>query len=360
MKSKKLIFRWIGFLAVTLMTLSFAATSAHAQKASKPIVLKCSSNAPRDMTVMLGYEKWGKEIEKRSNGQVKCEFYWAQSLLKAVDSLKGTSAGIADVSVDVAAYHPTDTPFATVGELGYLTSKVDAPAKAMTDLYNEIPAFRDQFERHNVKVMFFEPFVPNIMGFTKQVRTLEDLKGMKIRALGLLNEVVAKLGGTPLAIPIPELYEAVSRGVIEGFTGLGINGIKGFKLHEVAKYYLDPGYGNYTTFTIIFNMDKWNSLPPNIRNIIQEVNDEAIEMFIDLYAKEDMRFVEPVIKAGCDFYTLPSDEVKRWKSRVVPDIWNSWVEKHKKYGPAQEIFDRYMELVKKYEPLSTYSNPFPK
>jgi TRAP-type C4-dicarboxylate transport system substrate-binding protein len=357
MKNRKLLVKGIICLMPLFVAISF--TPLFAQQAPKPIVLKISSMAPRDMPVMIGFETWGKEIEKRTNGRVKCEFYWSESLLKTADALKGTGAGLADVCVDVAAYHPSDTPFATVSDLGYITNQVDATARALTSLYEESSLFRNQFERHNVKVMFFVPFPPVIMGSIKPIQKMEDLKGKKIRAIGWLNEVIAKLGGTPVAISVAETYESLSRKVIDGYTGNILSALKGWKLDEVAPYILDYGYGSYTNQIICMNKDKWDSLPPDIRKIIEEINAKGVDIYAEVYKKEEPRYVAP-LKEKCQFYSLPSNEAARWKNLIVPGIWNSWVDRNKQYGPAQEFFNRYQELVKKYEPLSTYVNLFPK
>lgn len=347
-----------GAICFGLIFNLIAFTSAFAQK--KQIILKCSHNAPRNITVAMAYETWLKEIEKKTNGQVKAEFYWASSLLKVTETVKGTGGGIADVCFDVPGYHPSETPFSTIGELGYVTNNGDSAARALTELYKQYPVFEKEFEKHNLKVMFFVPFPPNMLGTQKPVKTLEDLKGRKIRALGLLNEVVAKLGGIPVAIPLNDLYESLSRKVIEGFTGFGISGVHGFKLDEVCKYYLDFGYGSYLVGVVFMNKDKWESLPPDVQKAIEEVNEKAIDIYDDTFASVEPKDVAPLKGTGCSFYTLPPDEMNRWKNMVVPDIWNNWIKDHEKIGPSEEFFKRYMELVKKYEPQSKYLNPFPK
>lgn len=358
MKKKGLLFA--GSICSVIMFLVISFNTAFCADKPKPILLKCASHTTKNQPPSLAYVAWGKEIEKRTNGRIKCEFYWGQSLVKAVDSLKGVGAGMADVALDVAFYHASYTPFATAVGLGFITSAVDAAAKAQNDLLEEFPVFKDSYEQHNVKVMFFQPFPPNIAAFTFPVQKLDDLRGKKIRALGTLTDVMDKLGATPVGIPFPDIYESLSRKVIDGYTGNIISGVYGVKLHEVAPYHVDFGYGNYGAMGIIMNKDKWNSLPKDIRKTIKEVNDMGVDITSNIYAKEEQRYVEPLIKAGCSFYTLPKDEAEKWKSLVVPDIYIEWVERNKKYGPAQEFLNRYLELVKKYEASSTYINPFPK
>jgi TRAP-type C4-dicarboxylate transport system substrate-binding protein len=351
----------LHFLVFVVLTfVAGMSLPAFAPAAEKPIVLTAHAYVPQDMPVMLGYEAWSKEIEKRTNGQVQFKFYWAQSLMKAVDAIRGTGQGIADVAISVPAYHPSETPFGTVGEMGFITNAPDASGRALGALHKSDAAFRNQFERHNVKVMFFVPFPPNIMGFKgKQIKTLEDFKGMKVRAIGELNEVVARLGGIPVAIPAMEVYEAIDRGVINGYTGWPLSAVKGFKLEETAKNYLDFGYGNYMTPFICFNKDKWNSLPADIQKIIEQVNALGIDIYTSIYAKEEPKYIQALKDANCTFYILPGSEVTRWKKILTPGIWDKWVEKNSKYGDARAFFDAYLKEVHQYETKSTYINPFP-
>jgi TRAP-type C4-dicarboxylate transport system substrate-binding protein len=358
MRKKGLVGSVLGLVAFIMVTLIVLAPSVYAADAT--IVMKCAAMAPRDMPVMLGFEAWGKEIEKRTNGRVKFEFYWAAALLKAGDELKGTGAGIADASIDVPAYHPSDTPLGTIGELGFMTTKVDAVARAMNDLIKENASFKEQYEKHNVKIISFVPFPPNILGSTSSIKTMEDLKGKKVRALGMVSEAMAKLGATPVGVPVPELFESLSRGVVDGFTGFPLNAVKGFKLHEAAKYYLDFGYGNYLTEVIIVNKNKFDSLPADIQKIINEVSAQTINIYVDLYGKEEGRYVAPLKESGCNFYTLPSAEVDRWKSQVLPALYDNWIEKNKKGGASKEFLDGFVKLVKNYDAQSKYVNPFPK
>jgi TRAP-type C4-dicarboxylate transport system substrate-binding protein len=341
-----------------LLTLPFFLVSA--EGASNPIVLKASAIAARNIPNSQGFEAWGREIEKRTNGQVKIEFYWAASLLKPADQMKGTGMGLADVSLAMPVYNPADTPMATIGELGYVTERVDAAARAMYDLFNTLPYFKNELERHNVKVMFFFPFPPPTMGSFSPIKTLEDLKGKKIRAVGTLNQVIAKLGATPVGIPLPEVYEALSRKIVDGYTGSPLSAAMGDKFNEVVKYYLDWGYGSYSIQYACFNKDKWDSLPADIRQVIEEVNKRGTDIYIDVYAKMEPDFIKPLKEGGCSFYTLPSQEVARWKSLVIPWMWDAWIERNSKYGPAKEFFDRFMDRVKYHEPRATYINPFPK
>jgi TRAP-type C4-dicarboxylate transport system substrate-binding protein len=328
-------------------------------KAKKTIKLRAAAMAPKETAIMQCFNRWCQAVEKETDNKVQIDVYWAASLLKAQDAYEGTGQGLADICMDVPAYHPSLTPFMTVTQLGYITKAIDAPTRAVTKLYKENEIFRKQFTDDNVKIMSFVAFAPNIMASKSPIHSLEDLNGKKIRALGRLNTVVERLGATPVAIPAPDLYEALNRNIVEGFTGFPLSAVHGFKLEEVTEYFLDYGYGNYLVMMIGFNMDKWNKLPQNIKESIKKVNNKSIDMYMKTYAELEPNYVKPLQKAGCDFYVLPQKEMEKWKKQVVPYIWDNWVEENKKYGPAEQFFEKYKMLVKKYEKNSKYKNPFP-
>jgi TRAP-type C4-dicarboxylate transport system substrate-binding protein len=171
--------------------------------------------------------------------------------------------------------------------------------------------------------------------------------------------VLSRLGAVPVAISIQELFESVDRGVITGFTGIPLSAVKAAKLDETAKYYIDFGYGNYLTEFVCMNTKKWNSLPADIRKIIEEVNAEGINLYVDLYAKEEAKYVTPLKEGGCTFTILPEEEVAKWKKLVAPAIYDKWVEKNSKYGNARAFYDAYIKEVRNFEPMSTYVSPFP-
>ena len=138
-----------------------------------------------------------------------------------------------------------------------------------------------------------------------------------------------------------------------------MSGVKAQKLDETAKYYIDFGYGNYLTEFICMNTKKWNSLPADIRKIIEEVNAEGIDLYINLYANEEAKYVAPLKESGCTFTILPAAEVTKWKKIVTPAIYDKWVEKNSKYGNARAFYDAYIKEVRNFETKSTYVNPFP-
>ena len=115
------------------------------------------------------------------------------------------------------------------------------------------------------------PSSPNLLVSKKQVRTLEDFKGLKVRVLGGPPTEMAKaLGAVPTLIPMPDVYQSLDKGVVDG-AAAPWEAVQGFRLYEVAKNYtIAPFYVAY--FSVCANKQKWQSLPKDVRDAIMSVS----------------------------------------------------------------------------------------
>ena len=108
---------------------------------------------------------------------------------------------------------------------------------------------------------------------SKPIRTLEELKGMKIRGTGRIGGLVKALGATPMPMEMVDLYESLRRNVIDGNLG-PMEQLKGFKIGEFIKYTTASWkVGVSYTFYIVMNRSKWNALPADIKKIFQDLRD---------------------------------------------------------------------------------------
>jgi TRAP-type C4-dicarboxylate transport system substrate-binding protein len=105
------------------------------------------------------------------------------------------------------------------------------------------------------------------MLFAKRpVRNLEELKGLKIRSTGTSAKVVQALGGVPVAMPMSDAYDALSKGVVQGIIG-PYEPMKGFKLAEVVNNSTEYGSAYVNTNYIVMNKEKWNSIPAHAQKV---------------------------------------------------------------------------------------------
>lgn len=326
----------------------------------KPITLTYSSGYGSTFSLSMHDVWWAKEVEKRTNGKVKIEFYWSEGLAKITESLDAVNSGLTDIAFFATAMFGAKLPLSTASSLLYLTDKPDAVSNAMMELYRTFPPFQEEHEKkNNVKVLSFSGCTPLIFGTRKPWKNLEDFKGKKVRTFPGLEGPLSSIGATPVAISWGEIYTSLERGVIDAYTGTmwDLAGIG--KFHEQAPYIIDLGVGVYAMAGTYINKDKWNKLPDDIKKVLEEVAREAIKKQPELYMQADERIYEVYKKAGVKTIIFPSEEKGKFRSLVVPKQWDKWKEDMEAKGlPGKKFLDTYIPALKKYEPQSTYISPF--
>jgi len=193
---------------------------------------------------------------------------------------------------------------------------------------------------------------PGFMGFPqlhttkKPVERLEELKGMQIRCPpGPLTMALEALGATPTQIPTPEVYTALERGIVDGCI-IPWEGAMAFKFYEVAKFHttIDMGCGMFVT---AMNLKAWNSLPPDIRKIFEELSPWAQKMFNDAANAADERAISVMKKAGNTILQIPPEEKARWVEAAQPVI-DKWAAQMDGRGlPGTAIVKEMRELGSK-------------
>jgi TRAP-type C4-dicarboxylate transport system substrate-binding protein len=258
--------------------------------------------------------EWGKEIEKRTDGKVKVTMFYGGTLTPADKCYDGVVKGISDVGMSVLAYTRGKFPLLEVIDLP-LGAK---SGWAATKLINDFNSKFQPKELGEVKVMYLHAHGPGIFHTKKPVSKLEDLKGMKIRCTGMAAKIVKALGGTPVAMPMGETYDALSRGVVEGSMA-PTEALQGWKWGEVVKFTTENYGSSYSTgFFVVMNKEKWNALPPDIQKVIEKVNEEWIEKTGKAWDEIDKAGRDFILGFGNKIIPLSSDEDWRWFKLVQP------------------------------------------
>lgn len=299
--------------------------------------------APHKNSVLA--TEWGKEIEKRTNGKVQVTMFYGGTLTPPDKCYDGVVKGISDIGMSVLSYTMGKFPLSEVLDLPLGSKSAAAATRLVNDYYNK---FKPK-EMDEVQIMYLHAHGPAFVhNKLKAVSRLEDLKGMKIRGTGTTGKIVNHLGATAVGMPMPETYDAISRGVADGVV-CPIEALQGWKLGEVVKFTTQNFGSAYNlSFFVAMNKGKWNSLSPSVQKIIQQVNEEWI-------VKTGQGW-DDIDKAGSDFYqklggkitTLSKDEDARWAKAVQPMFDEYVKEKSAKGLPAQEALkflrDRVAQL----------------
>jgi TRAP-type C4-dicarboxylate transport system substrate-binding protein len=176
-------------------------------------------------------------------------------------------------------------------------------------------------EFDSVHVLYFSATGPNIIYTSKKpVRTLEDLKGLKLRGIGMIADTIKALGASPLPLEMVDVYEAFHRGVIDGAM-MPIETLKGWKIGEIARYLTASWMvGSTYTFYAVMNKEKWNSLPADIKKIFDEVSMEFKNRHAVAWNEIDLEGVQFFNQQGGQIIQLSDAEAEKWKKAVEPMV----------------------------------------
>jgi TRAP-type transport system periplasmic protein len=259
-------------------------------------------------------EAWCAEVEKRTEGRVKVQYFAGQTLTKAKQTYDSIVDGIADVGTSALAYTKGRFPVMGAIDLPFGYPSGLAATKAANALYAKLTP--KEFDE--TQVMYFNAHGPGFIHTRdKPVKSLEDLKGLKIRSTGMSAEVMKALGATPVPMPMPDTYQSLQKGVVDG-SCYPTEANKGWKLGEVVDYLTKDLSAAYTTnFFVVMNKAKWEALDPKDQKIITEINQEWALKHGEAWDSSDTEGLD-FFKAqkGNQVVTLDKEESARWRKAV--------------------------------------------
>lgn len=331
----------IGLLAVGL-AFGFSAPEAHA----KTLTLTYSNFFPPTHIQSKLAESWCKEVEKRTDGRVKIQYYPGQTLTKAPQTYDSVVDDIADIGMSACAYTRGRFPVMQTIDLpwGY-PSGVAATAVANAVYKKFHPKEFDQTE-----VMYMDGHGPGfIQTRDKPIHTLADLKGLKIRSTGMSALMVKALGATPVAMSMPDSYQALQKGVVDG-SAYPMESNKGWKLGEVCHFATACYTTAYTTcFYVVMNKAKWNLISPKDQKTIEAINVEWAKKHGEAWDSSDVAGTRFFLKQGGTIIGLDARESAKWKAAVEPLLKNYVKTLDKKGYNGNAIVQTIRDTLKKYE-----------
>lgn len=342
-----------GILLTTMVlafVLVFGFVYSKKASAAEPIIIKYADPSVANSSRTQAAEDTMKEIEKRTGGKVKHEFYWAQSLLKAKDVLKGIQAGTADAGDATAViYQKARFPIWQFSQLLFIGgSDQYAATKAFNELYDTNPILKKEFDDQGVKLLSVSSITPTVLVSKKPLKELEDFKGLRIRARGALSKWVASLGSAPNPMTFYEVPEALARGVLDA-TQSYVYATHAYKFYEHCKYICLTGV-SHIFIDYWINLDTLDKMPPDVRKIYLDTwRDFYLERCVKYHDEEREQQIRTMKEAGVTFYTLTPDQLAKWKKSAEPVNEEYYKKMEKKGIDARKIVAEYQALYDKYE-----------
>jgi TRAP-type transport system periplasmic protein len=325
-------FDLIRLFSVTVLLFSVQATIAAAQETK----LTYSGYFQAAHSQSKVAQEWCREVEKRTSGKVKIEYYPGQTLARGDACYEGVTQGISDIGFSMLAFTRIRFPLIEVIDLplGYKSAlQATKVANAILEKFND-KVLTD------TKVMYLHAHGPGLLHTRgKAVRSLEDLSGLRIRGHGTSAKVIKALGGTPVAMPIREVYGALDKGVLDGAVH-PVESNRGLKLGEVIDFLTQNLSSAYTTgFFVVMNKDRWNSLPDDVKKTIQQINTEWISRHAEAWDLVDADGYAFLQEKKREIIIQDEKESARW-AKAARAVLTGFVEDMKKKDlPGQEVLE---------------------
>lgn len=213
--------------------------------------------------------RWADSIANETEGRVTVEVFYSASLLPAADLLPGIMDGRADAGYVVDTMFPDLLPLTNSSSIPFDRLNGVAQAMAYHEVYNTNEDYKAEFEKLGVHVLHFYPMGQTIIGSAEEIATLDDLKGKDLRCLGYICDALQGVGANPVAIASNEIYEAMDRDTIDGWSGYPYMDVIATQLQEVTPYMTDPGIGQYVQAVMPINQKTWDSISAMARSARQ-------------------------------------------------------------------------------------------
>jgi TRAP-type transport system periplasmic protein len=320
--------------------------------AQQTVTLKFHTFMAPTSNVWLNMHKaWMDKVEKDSGGRIKFEAYPAMQL-------GGTPVQLYDQArdgvVDVVWTLPGNTagrfPRVEVFELPFIMSNAEATSKAYWEYVQTLAP--DEFKE--TQVIALQVHGPGVIHTAeKPVKSVADLRGLKMRApTRQVNKMLASLGATPVGMPLPQIPDALSKGTIQGCV-IPWEVVPSVKVHELTKYHaeFDPAGGALytTTFVMAMNKAKYNSLPPDLKKIIDKNSGMETSGWLGKVQQAgDAAGRKAAVDHGNTIFTVPAAEAQEFRRRSR-SIEVEWVEDMNKRGfDGRKLLDTARSLIEKH------------
>jgi TRAP-type C4-dicarboxylate transport system substrate-binding protein len=339
---RRLIVALVG--AVVLL-----ATPAAAQTFTLKVhhFLPSNSTAQRQLI-----EPWCIKIEAESSGKLKCQIYPSMQLGGSPQQLFDQARdGVADIVWTLPTYQAGRFAKSEVFELPFLTKSSSGTSEALWD-YIQANALD---EYRGLKLLAAHVHDGAHLHFTsKVIRTLDDMKGLKLRAPTRIGaKVLAALGAVPIQMPIPQVPESLTKNVIDGLsTPWEI--MPTLKLEEICKTHTETSSKqaklSNSIFTFAMNAAKYEALPAELRQVIDRNSGRELSRRAGEIWDSTIEPARRLAKArGNTFTTLTDDEYARWVDASKPVILDWIKEVDAKGGDGEKLLRSARELIASHE-----------
>lgn len=354
MSRRNFLRSWFVGMVIFIIVGSLTPVDVTAQV--KPITLKMTvwTPAPEMNVYSRANSLLVREVEKRSGGRLKIEYYWSGTLLPAKDTVSGLKTGVADLGFVAPDYEPGKLPLSTVASLPAISHDYYPSSMAAGELH-KMPELKAELDQYNIMYLSYVCNTSAGVWSRRPIRSLADMKGKKIVCQGDQAIVLRALGAVPITMVSTEVYQAMEKGTADG--GLANPGYAGdYKWWDVAPNYYELLFGNMAAVMVAINKDSWNKIPADLQKMFMDLREESCRQSHDIYQSNAENQLKKQVAAKTVSYVKPTAADEAGLTKVAKEVvWDKWVERMKERGlPGQKVLDAWQALYKKWDSQSPF------
>lgn len=326
-------------LALSIVALVFS-VGMSAMAAEKAITWKMQASYPVGTSVMMHGVQWAKAIENLTDGRLKVEILPPGAMCDVKDIISYLEKGMFDCAITYGGFYTGLIPETDL-EIG-LPQGHRTWDEVWDVMYNRGlgDLIQSAYDEHNIKWYPCAADCYYHFNTNFPVNKLDDLKGKKIRALGVYGKYVQKLGCSVVVVPGAEMYMAMKLGTIDGAI-YGATGLQDVKLHEVVDYYTLPTSAQIA-LSLVINKDSLKKLPPDLRKVVEVGTRYILEDTSNRYITECKTSLNKSVSMGSvKICMLPEEEMAKMRALVKP-IWDELAAKTPRMKKGVDILKQQM------------------
>ena len=300
---------------------------------------------PRAVTA--GQEMLKKHVEERTGGKftitVGYEVFGGPKELLDLLKIGGIQA-----TLECSSFHPDKTPGYTALDLPFLPITDDEVHQRVHETFHKHPYIVKELAGWNARI-FSSNLLPQyeFMGRGKPPTSIEDFKGMRVRAIGGIGDAMRRLGAVPTSMDSTEVYTALERGVVDAVSLPGTYAHASFRLYELSKWFtenLSPGTQGCPT---VINIDAYNALPDEYKQLIEEAKPKVYEALKAAFKAAEAKDIPLFKQKGLTFVRYSDADLARFREIGAQPVWDDWVKAREAQGiPARELLNVILDAAK--------------
>ena len=351
MKKFLILFIILGITSCTNETLDSETVSIDKDKTYNwRLVTSWPKNYPG---LGMAPERIADLVEEMSDGQMTITVYGAEEQVPAFGVFDAVSSGSHQMGHSGGYFWKGKVPaaqFFTSVPFGLTADEINA----WVNRGGGLELWREIYEPFNIYPIPAGNTGTQMFGwFNKEINSLEDVKGLKMRIPGIGGEVLKEAGGIPVTLPGGELFTALQTGVIDATEWVGPYNDLTFGFQQAAKYYYYPGWHEPgPMLELIINLDEWNSLPKHLQVIIETATKAVNQDMLDEYlAKNNQALTELVEVHGVELRRLPDDVIEEFRT-ISDQILEELAQEDESIAKVYNSYKSFKQDVSEYHKIS--------